>query len=81
MPPVTEIAFVVGPMLPATKRGRRGVLYFSRDLRESRAAAALISCTRSARPYSASTIEPAAEGVRLDDVRAGVEVAVDGRRR
>ncbi len=58
MPPVIESDFVVGPRLPATKRGRAAVAYSSATLRERRAAASLISWTRSASANSASTIEP-----------------------
>ena len=60
-PPVTEIVLVVGPIEPATKRGRSGGRRTaSAASRAMRAAATLISWALSSRPYSASTsgVEP-----------------------
>src|SRR6185437_10460313 len=59
MPPVTEIALVVGPIEPATKRGRRGVLAASAAARAIEPARRFISRACSASPYSASTTEAA----------------------
>jgi hypothetical protein len=55
-PPVTEMVFVPGPMEPATKRGRSCVSKRAHASRAIRAAATLMSRTRSWSPYSASTI-------------------------
>ena len=52
---MTEIAFVVGPMEPQTKRGRAGVSCRAQAARASEAAAAFSSKASAARPYSAST--------------------------
>ena len=76
MPPVTEMALVVGPIEPATKRGRLEVLAASAAARAIVPARRLISRACSASPYSASTTEARAEGVGLDDIGAGVEETV-----
>jgi hypothetical protein len=52
---VTEIAFVVGPIEPATKRRRPGSSNFAHASRASAAESRLSSKARSARPYSART--------------------------
>ncbi len=59
-PPVTVTDLVVGPIEPATNRGRSAVAYRAADSRASSAARRLIASARSARPYSASTrgVEP-----------------------
>ncbi len=56
IPPVTLIAFVVGPMEPATKRGRSGVEREAATRFAISAARRLISRAESPSPYSASTI-------------------------
>ena len=60
MPPVTEIALVVGPIAPQTKRIRPGASNSAQASRASFAASRLISNAWSARPYSPSTsgVEP-----------------------
>ena len=56
MPPVTQIALVVGPMEPATQRGRPSAASAaSAASRASSAARALIRSAWSSSPYSPST--------------------------
>src|SRR6202167_2787504 len=55
MPPVTLMAFVVGPMEPATNRGFAGEENWSAAWRASSAAMRLSSRARAPRPYSANT--------------------------
>ena len=76
MPPVTEIALVVGPMEPQTKRGFSGVEWRAQAARAIAADRRLSSQAWSERPYSPSTSGRAAEGVGLHDVAAGGEVAL-----
>ena len=81
-PPVTEIAFVVGPMVAGDEpRPLRRARELAATRRASRAAASLISASVSCSPYSASTMRRAAERVRRDDVRARRPGTRDGRRR
>jgi hypothetical protein len=54
-PPVTEMARVVGPIEPATKRRRPGSSKRAHASRASAAASRLSSKACSASPYSAST--------------------------
>src|SRR5208337_2986520 len=54
-PPVTVIAFVVGPIDPATNRGLPGVENSSAACRASTAARLFNSCAFACSPYSAST--------------------------
>ncbi len=60
MLPVTEMARVVGPSEPQTKRGFTGESWRAQAARAIRAAAAFNSKARSARPYSPRTsgVEP-----------------------
>ena len=68
----------VGPIEPATKRGRSGVAYLSHAARASRAAATLISRALSPSPHSCEAARRRLEGARLDDVAAdGEERLVD----
>ena len=56
MPPVTLIAFVVGPMLPATNLGLSGVEYAAAVRLAISAARRFSARVSSERPYSPSTI-------------------------
>ena len=79
-PPVTVIALVVGPIEPATKRGRPGVEAFAAASRASSAARRLISMRLSREAVLGEHERRAAERVGLDHVGAGVEVAPRGCR-
>ena len=73
-PPVTLMAFVVGPIEPATKRGLAGAGKFVRGLpREFRRAAIDLACAV-AQPVLREHQGRAAKGIRLDNVRAGLEI-------
>ena len=76
MPPVTEMALVVGPIEPATKRGRVDVVAASPAARAIEPARRLISKRLLGEPVLGQHDRGRAEGVGLDDVGAGVEVAV-----
>ena len=67
-----EISMPVGPIEPATKRGRSGVEIASQASRASCAARRLISSVCSPRPYSSSLSREPGERVGLDDVGAGL---------
>ena len=74
------MALVVGPMEPATKRGRPvGELVggLARQFRGGMIQLVGVSC----RSYSARTMRRAAEGIGLDDVGAGLEDRRGGCRR
>ena len=60
----------VGPIEPATKRGRSGVAYLSHAARASRAAATFSSRVLSSMPPLAQPVRRRLEGARLDDVAA-----------
>jgi hypothetical protein len=66
-------SLVVGPIDPATNRGRSLVENCCRYSRASLAALRLISRTRSRRSNSASTMRGSAKGVGLNDVAAHAE--------
>src|SRR3954449_7788293 len=63
MPPVTEIALVVGPMEPQTKRGFSGVEWRAQAARAMAAERRLSSKARAAGPYFAPPSGGGAEGV------------------
>ena len=73
-PPVTEMAFVVGPIEPATKRGLLEVENSAAACRASRAAVSFID-ELVLKPVLGEDDRGAAEGVGFDDVGAGFEIA------
>ena len=76
MPPVTEMVLVVGPIEPATKRGRFGVLAASAAARAIAPAEAIELARVLGEAVLGQHDGGRAEGVGLDDVGAGVEEAV-----
>ena len=76
MPPVTEIALVVGPMEPQTKRGLSGVEWRAQAARAMRGGQAVELEGLVGEAVLGEHQRRAAEGVGLDDVAAGGEVAL-----
>ena len=76
MPPVTEMALVVGPIEPATKRGRFGGAGGVGSCARDRAGEAIDFARVFGEPILGQHDRGAAEGVGLDDIGAGVEETV-----
>jgi len=74
MPPVVLMDLVVGPIAPATKRGRCGVENSSAAWRASSAARRFSSCVSLARFVLGQHDGRAAEAVRLDNIRTRRQV-------
>ena len=80
MPPVTLMAFVVGPMEPATKRGFAGRGEFVGGLARKFRGAPADLVRLLAEPILGKHDRRAAERIRFDDVRPGFEIfAVDSQ--